>query len=589
MKITSLLLLFVFTVSANCEIIYITQSGAGNGSSLVNAASVSFFNTSANWGTGAGKISAGDTVILNGTITSQLVIQSSGSSGSPIVVQFAAGAKMSAPYWGSAGAIAINSKSYITVDGGSNGIIESTANGTALANQVENRVIVTSGSCTGVTIQNLTINGTYVRTPNSADSNEYGRVLYLLGSLTNFRVTNVSITDSFLGVFYAYSGSPASSNIEIDNCTTLRTATGIVFGSGGASSFVNGGKIHHNTILGGGATWDGSWGPGLWHHSDGIHVWALQGSAITGLEIYNNKVGPDLGTHVSGWIYLEGTVTSPKIYNNVCYATGNSYAALGMIAVKQNSGTTSTGAQIYNNTLRGIAIGSAGGNGIYIDSATSVMIRNNIISQIYAGIYAELAAISTSNNNLFDCSPVAYVPSSGFKTSLATWQSFSGKDVNSVFGNPLFSSAPSNLTLSSGSPAIGIGGDLSTVFTTDYNNASRTIPWDIGAYKYGGIVPPALPTCTLTAQNSTITAGQSTSLIWTTANATSVSINQGIGTVGPTAGGSIVITPATTTTYTLSANGPGGGITCVATVTVTPIPPPPVQYPPTPTGLQLIP
>ena len=64
------------------------------------------------------------------------------------------------------------------------------------------------------------------------------------------------------------------------------------------------------------------------------------------------------------------------------------------------------------------------------------------------------------------------------------------------------------------------------------------------------------PTAKLTAAPTTITAGNSATLTWSTTNTTSVSIDNGIGTVA--ASGSTTVSPTTTTTYTLTANGSGG-------------------------------
>jgi hypothetical protein len=61
-----------------------------------------------------------------------------------------------------------------------------------------------------------------------------------------------------------------------------------------------------------------------------------------------------------------------------------------------------------------------------------------------------------------------------------------------------------------------------------------------------------------------IRAGDSTSLSWTTVNASSVTINQAIGT--QSANGSVEVSPSTTTTYILTANGTGGST--IASVTV---------------------
>jgi hypothetical protein len=57
---------------------------------------------------------------------------------------------------------------------------------------------------------------------------------------------------------------------------------------------------------------------------------------------------------------------------------------------------------------------------------------------------------------------------------------------------------------------------------------------------------------------------------WTSANATSLSINNGIGSVTPVGGGNRNVYPQTTTTYTGTATGAGGTATCTKTVTVTP-------------------
>jgi hypothetical protein len=80
-------------------------------------------------------------------------------------------------------------------------------------------------------------------------------------------------------------------------------------------------------------------------------------------------------------------------------------------------------------------------------------------------------------------------------------------------------------------------------------------------------VGAAAPSATFSALPTSITAGQSSTLTWTSTNATSVSIDNGLG---PQAlSGSTSVSPASTTTYTLTATGPGGTTTKTATVTVT--------------------
>ena len=79
--------------------------------------------------------------------------------------------------------------------------------------------------------------------------------------------------------------------------------------------------------------------------------------------------------------------------------------------------------------------------------------------------------------------------------------------------------------------------------------------------------PPSVPTATLGASPASITSGQTATLTWSTTNAASVAINQGIGTVALS--GSRSVTPQASTTYTLTATNASGSATANATVTVT--------------------
>jgi len=71
----------------------------------------------------------------------------------------------------------------------------------------------------------------------------------------------------------------------------------------------------------------------------------------------------------------------------------------------------------------------------------------------------------------------------------------------------------------------------------------------------------------LTVSPAAIEKGQSTTLSWNTANASGVTIDNGIGTVE--SAGSRSISPASSTTYTARATGPGGNAVAEARVTVT--------------------
>ena len=76
-----------------------------------------------------------------------------------------------------------------------------------------------------------------------------------------------------------------------------------------------------------------------------------------------------------------------------------------------------------------------------------------------------------------------------------------------------------------------------------------------------------VPTCNMNADPGRINPGQEVALSWSSKNATSAFVDQGIGTV-PT-NHLMTITASKTTTYTATFTGPGGTTTCRTTLEVT--------------------
>jgi len=125
----------------------------------------------------------------------------------------------------------------------------------------------------------------------------------------------------------------------------------------------------------------------------------------------------------------------------------------------------------------------------------------------------------------------------------------------------------------------------------DYAHHETTEPWETASKHIGAAdkaadallakttpcweakqVKPA-PMVTLSANPDTIEAGKCATLSWSSTNASSASIDQGIGSTDPS--GSRQVCPASTTQYTITAMGEGGTRTTSTTVTVNPPPPPP--------------
>lgn len=104
---------------------------------------------------------------------------------------------------------------------------------------------------------------------------------------------------------------------------------------------------------------------------------------------------------------------------------------------------------------------------------------------------------------------------------------------------------------------------------TDANNYSGTV------FKLAAGGPPA-PTVTISASPATIALGSSSTLTWSSTDATSCTASGAWAGTKATSG-SQSVTPAATGsgTYTLTCTGAGGSGTGAATVTVGPAPPPP--------------
>lgn len=92
--------------------------------------------------------------------------------------------------------------------------------------------------------------------------------------------------------------------------------------------------------------------------------------------------------------------------------------------------------------------------------------------------------------------------------------------------------------------------------------------------------PPAAPTVSLRANPTMIERGGSSTLEWTSTNATDLDLGPGIGKVEPS--GSTRVSPTESTTYSITAKGPGGEVKDSARITVTVPPPPPPKPAPKP-------
>lgn len=462
------------------EHIYIAQDGAATniGASCLTARPVSWLNTAANWGDGSGKVSAGDMVHLCGVITERIFILGNGLLGKPVTITFEPGAKLSSPVWSATGAIYARDKQFIVVDGAGNGKIENTNNGTNFQNQLNSAGVVLS-NCQHCEVKGLNVSNIYQMNPSSSDSKGSGIGIKLIGNSSNSSVHDCVISSARAGIGVHYTPSK-SSNVSVYNNIIIRTSHGIQVGDTNIGAVAENINIYNNRIFDN-YVWDIAWVTATTtghYHSNGVFAWcAHTGSSLNGINVFNNDIGPNLGTHVTGWIYVSGPgITNVNIYNNLLTATGTSYAANAYIII-----ANSVGIKVYSNTISASGVG----NGVMIRHAFgSADIRNNIINKTYTGVCfygADTTGLIVANrNNYYGIGRGGMYYQTRFY-KLTEWQSLLGFDRDSVTTDPFLSV---DFHPASNSPVRGIGDYLGAPYNKDKVGVDRPASgWTLGCYQ----------------------------------------------------------------------------------------------------------
>jgi hypothetical protein len=212
--------------------VYISQTGGGNGSSCSSPMTASYFDTASNWTAGNPSgtlIGPGTTVHLCGTFTAPagssgyLTFQGGGTSGRPITVVFEPGAILQAPYWGGSGAISASGLNYITVNLGSNGVIQTTANGSAFANKQANPLVGFSG-VSNLLIECATSSSSCMVGPNYVNVGPIA-ISSISGDGSSATVTCVSSCKFAVGSRVAINGT-SNSAFNTNTILTVSSASG---------------------------------------------------------------------------------------------------------------------------------------------------------------------------------------------------------------------------------------------------------------------------------------------------------------------------------------------------------------------------
>jgi hypothetical protein len=121
---------------------------------------------------------------------------------------------------------------------------------------------------------------------------------------------------------------------------------------------------------------------------------------------------------------------------------------------------------------------------------------------------------------------------------------------------------------------------VTTIYTLTASNSAGGVTATTQVIVTGAVPPPTMGLPVINSFSATppiISLGNPTSLSWNVSNATSVSINHGVGTVAPS--GSTIVSPPTTTTYILTASNINGSLTATALVQVSGVPSQPSGLP----------
>ncbi|MDO8647761.1 MAG: LamG-like jellyroll fold domain-containing protein [Candidatus Diapherotrites archaeon] len=510
------------------EQIFISQSGTGTGASCSSPRNAAWFNTAANWGTGAGKISAGDTVHLCGAINFQplqggLRIYGSGTAGNPITVYFEPNAKLSAPVFGgdygdsSGGAIDTRNNNYLIIDGGTNGIIESTDTGmvgyftyyrqSSTNYNIPANIGVAIGYSNNVEVKNLNINNLFQSIGTEpcgcgytdrmgAVGKNTGAAAFRFSNATNIKIHHNTVTMAGIGIG---AGIYGNANIEIYNNVFRKIGAATHIGVSGATAEKTL-DIHDNRIE---DTTD-------WGYNDGLKIFGDM-IPFSGIKIHNNTIGPNMsrtGHPSTAWVLIsDGWFTAPEIYNNIFLVgpedgltSGMTYI-LNLTAYHDTAGDHgyAMNSKVYNNTV--ISENTNASYGITFAAFSTASSGHRVYNNVFKTkgmmgtyLFNNGATMEESGNNVFYSaagllrSDLRYV---GPTDRILTAEPALGTDYRPTAGSSLINAGRN----------LGAG-----YYNFDYAGTNRNsyAPWDIGAFEYYSGQPPiCTPSWSCTAWSPT--------------------------------------------------------------------------------------
>ena len=360
--------------------------------------------------------SPGDTVHLCGTFTNVFNVSGSGSPGNPITIHFEPNAVFTAPTLANnATFLAFGSQSYLVIDGGQNGLIQLTDNGTVAANggpfdYQNNCGGIGGGYGRDVFIKNLSVRNIYQRTTNTEATSPQGgdgSDIYYIGS--GLTVSNCVLGEAANGIAVTYN-AVLTSNLTVIDCVLTNFNHGFTLGVGGVASPVFDNLIIRSNVFDGGDMFESAdGGPELGFHRNPIFLFNESSDGlgcISNIEISCNfiRMGahPKSGTAGTAAmffdLYRNDQSAHVRVFNNIStlvwplnYSGGGGYF--------QGGGTD---VLLANNTA--VAWSGSGnyGTGAFTLSGTNGLAYNNILvsksgAEMYTFAYTSGAGNSATN------------------------------------------------------------------------------------------------------------------------------------------------------------------------------------------------
>jgi hypothetical protein len=478
--------------------LFVSQAGAGSQTGkdgCGDAHSLAWLDSADHWGSGAGRVGAGTTVQLCGTLTAPITVAASGESGKAITLRFEPAAKISMGVCPESGCIDTAGHAHLNIEGAGSsehGVIENTEQRTGEKHE-QTRGVEALG-CDGCTIRYMTIANLYVKTSVDDETAPGEEVRGINFSGDGLSIVHDTLHDLGWALFAAW--TRADRDVHIEYNTIYRIDHGFA-----STATFNGGSIGpiwflHNRLYSF-KSWDT---PGDAYHHDGVHCYSTALPHYQGLYIGDNRFGPENGQNMTGFVFIEGeaegtpcgdSTSNIWIYNNVMLASERT--ANGSLAIY------STNPHIYGNTVIGpnntepypcVLIG---------EQASEVRYENNIVARCNEMVVEEPSATFASgglNYNLYaDGGDNSFVCDGSFEafTAFASWRRCTRQDGRSharASARIVMSGAMAG-TLRAGSPARSAGVNLTRLCAGPTSSLCENIngrarprrgPWNLGAY-----------------------------------------------------------------------------------------------------------